>query len=354
MPAVSDHVWSAQNTTPGKIEEALRQLLSERHAENAGYVPARVLNLVCIVDRQWSGEIANRLRGVGRNHPSRTIVCAVEPGRTTIDAIADVASDVHPKPGEFALIRETVVLYVGQGHLASIASIVDPLVVSDLPTMVWAPHGHTEAIDAMRHHAQVVLYDSIDEPEFDEALLRAHQLSRDMRVVDLAWLRGAPWRERIAGAFDPPARRPSVRRISAVNVRHQPDSTVAGLLVVGWLASRLGWRPAKLIGRKGAFTAKLGARSGDVTVTLEPDEELDVRGLAAVTGETSAGVAFSLERGDGGLVATRRDRWGRVDEWTILGASRGEGGILGEGIRVALAPDPTYQPALETACALAP
>ena len=74
MPAVSDSVWSARDTTPAAIEAALRDLLKQRHAEFEGYVPARVLNLVCIVDKQWSGEIANRLRGVGRYHASRTIV----------------------------------------------------------------------------------------------------------------------------------------------------------------------------------------------------------------------------------------------------------------------------------------
>ena len=42
--------------------------------------PARVLNLVVIVDREWRGEILNRLERVGRYHPSRLILCAVEPG----------------------------------------------------------------------------------------------------------------------------------------------------------------------------------------------------------------------------------------------------------------------------------
>ena len=36
-------------------------------------------------------------------------------------------------------------------------------------------------------------------------------------------------------------------------------------------------------------------------------------------------------------------------EWTVLGASRGEGGILGEGVRQALLRDPTYGPALGAA-----
>jgi hypothetical protein len=38
----------------------------------------------------------------------------------------------------------------------------------------------------------------------------------------------------------------------------------------------------------------------------------------------------------------------------VLGASRGEAGILGEGIRQALLREPTYQPALAAADAMAP
>jgi hypothetical protein len=34
----------------------------------------------------------------------------------------------------------------------------------------------------------------------------------------------------------------------------------------------------------------------------------------------------------------------------VLGASRGEAGILGEGIRQALLRDPTFAPALRAAC----
>src|SRR4051812_19442569 len=108
MPGVSDTHWSAQNTTPSAIEAALREMLTQRHAENQSFVPARALNMVCVVDKAWSGEIANRLRRVGRYHASRTIVLAVEPGRQTLDAVATLASDVHPRPGEFALLRETV------------------------------------------------------------------------------------------------------------------------------------------------------------------------------------------------------------------------------------------------------
>jgi glucose-6-phosphate dehydrogenase assembly protein OpcA len=350
MPAVSDLMWSARATTPGDIEAALREMLKERHSENASYVPARSLNLVCVVDKQWSGEIANRLRHIGHAHAARTIVCAVEPRRTTLDAVATIASDVHPKPGEFALLRETVVVDVGEQHLAHVDSIVDPLVVTDLPTVAWAPHGHHTAIEALLPLAQVVLLDSVDEPEMGDALSRALTLLDDVYVVDLAWLRSTPWRERVAATFDPPHLRPDLGTISGVTVRHHPESAVAALLLVGWLASRLNWQLNRLMGRGGNLVGSAHGRRQDVKITLEPAPDLQVRGLAGLTLETASGRHFELDRGPGGLQAYYRNAKGNERRWVVLGASRGEAGILGEGIRQALLRDTTYAPALRAAC----
>jgi glucose-6-phosphate dehydrogenase assembly protein OpcA len=352
MPAVSDIVWSAQSTTPGAIEEALRSMLRQRHTENASYVPARSLNLVCIVDKQWSGEIANRLRQVGRAHAARTVVCAVEPRRTTIDAVATIASDVHPQPGEFALLRETVVVDIGEGHLPNLDTIVDPLVVTDLPTLVWSPHGYHDAVDALLSLAQVMLLDSVDEPDIADALSRARALLDRVYVVDLAWLRSTPWRERVAATFDPAMLRPDLRTMSSVSVRHQPDSTVAALLLVGWLASRLDWRVSPLLSRDGRLVGSAHARRQDVAIELEPARDMQVRGLAGLTLGTASGRELSLDRGPGGLQAHYRNAKGDERRWTVLGASRGEAGILGEGIRAAMLRDPIYAPALAAASAL--
>jgi glucose-6-phosphate dehydrogenase assembly protein OpcA len=354
MPGVSDSRWAAQDTTPGEIEAALRSMLKERHAENESFAPARVLNMVCVVDKAWSGEVANRLRRVGRYHASRTVVLAVDPGRTKLDAVATIASDVHPKAGEHALLRETVIVDVGEKHLPALDTIVDPLVITDLPTLLWSPHGHPEAIDKLLPLGQVVLLDSLDEPDLHDALSRAHELSHKAYVVDLAWLRSTPWRERVAATFDPDHLRPDLRIISSVTVRHNPDSTAAGLLLLGWLASRLGWEPSKLIPRNGSLAGKAHSRRQDVELCLQPDTTQTVRGLAGLTLETASGRHLELDRGPGGLRARYRNRKGDEREWTVLGASRGEPGILGEGIRQALLRDSTYGPALHAANALAP
>jgi len=350
-----DGVWSEQDTEPAHIEAALRDLLKERHAENEGYVPARVLNLVVIVDREWRGEIENRLERVGRYHPSRTVVCAVDPGRTSLDAWATMTAEGDPKPGSFCVAHEHVVVEVGPQHLPHLDTIVDPLVVTDLATVVWSPHGHPEAVDALRHLAQVVLLDSVDEPDPHAALARSAELAGRAYVVDLAWLRSTPWRERIAATFDPPQWRGELGRICAVSVRHRTDSTVAGLLLLGWLATRLGWRPEKLVvAGQTEMRGRVRADRGEVALRLEPDDRLSVPGLAGLTIETESGMSITLERGEGGLAATRRDRKGREARWTVMGASRGEAGILGEGIRQALLREPTYRPALSAADAMVP
>ena len=140
MPSVSDAVWSEEGTTPGAIETALRELLSSKHAENGGFVPARVLNMLVFVESDYSGEIANRLRGVGRYHASRTVVLSYEPHRERLNARVSVASEGNPGPGEVALLRETVIVEIGERHLDDLPTIADPLVISDLPTLLWSPH----------------------------------------------------------------------------------------------------------------------------------------------------------------------------------------------------------------------
>ena len=60
----------------------MRGLIQESHAGDTGSAAARVLNLVAVVDRDRREEIEKRLAQVGRYHPSRTIICSVEPGRT--------------------------------------------------------------------------------------------------------------------------------------------------------------------------------------------------------------------------------------------------------------------------------
>lgn len=348
MPdARTDAVWRAQDTTPTAIEAALRRLLTEERARSTNYMPARSLNLVCIVNREYSGEVANRLRGVGRFAASRTVVCSVSPKQRTLDATATIAVPSPAAAGAHALLRETVVLEMGPRHLPHLETIVDPLVVTDVATVVWSPHGHPEALNALLGLSQVVLIDSVDEPDPADAVARVKELMDRTYVVDLAWLRSTPWRERVAATFDPAKRRGDLRLLSNVVIRHHPDSGIAGLLFVGWLASRLDWQLSKLsVDSAGSRTGKAHTRRQDIAIRLQADRSMPVRGLAGIELESANGRWLRFDRGAGGLRARYRGPRQTDREWTIMGASRGENGILGEGIRQALLRDATYRPAL--------
>jgi glucose-6-phosphate dehydrogenase assembly protein OpcA len=350
MSVTVDGVWRAQNTSPSQIEAALRCLLRERRdGHHEGWAPARVLNLVVIIDRAYRGEIVGRLERVGRYHPSRMVVCAVEDGRDRLDAWATIEGDGdEPRPGELASVREHVEIELSPRHLSSLASIVDPILVPDLTTVVWSPHGYDMAVDALLGLSDVVLLDSLDEDPL-AALTRVNELAEHAYVVDLAWLRSTPWRERLAAAFEPFPVRDALREISAVEVRHRYDSNVAALLFAGWLASRLGWRAGPLHGESGALHGNADDGGRPVKLCLIPLRGLDVPGLSGVSIWTESGFQLSLDRGPGGLRTVRRRPERPEQRFTVLGASRGEGGILGEGVRQALLRDSTYRPALAAA-----
>jgi hypothetical protein len=106
-----------------------------------------------------------------------------------------------------------------------------------------------------------------------------------------------------------------------------------------------------MVARGDRLEGRARGKRQEIVLRLDPVRQ-DVPGLAGVTIETADGMQLSLDRGPGGLAAHRRDPKGREQQWTILGASRGEGGILGEGVRQALLRDPTYAPALDAARAM--
>ncbi len=351
----AEDVWTEADTTPDAIEEALRDLLRERHAANQALAPARVLNLVVIADADSKDQVSQRLERVGRYHASRTILCAVEEGREWLDARVAMSFEEGADPGGPALIREEVEIDIGPEHLTRLETIVDPVISSELPTMVWSPDGHEEAVRELADLTDVLLLDSDDSPSAGAAFARAQRLLRKAYLVDLAWLRTTPWRERLASSFDPPRRRVALRGIKGVAVRHRAGAAASALLLVGWLGSRLGWKVAELETSdgdtyEGTATAR---RDGEIEVRIGPVEQ-ESPGLAGVTITCADDFSLSLDRGPGGLHARGHLVSGAEREWRVLGASRGEAGILGEGVRQALLRDPTYRPALAAAARMAP
>jgi glucose-6-phosphate dehydrogenase assembly protein OpcA len=353
---MSDARWVEEDTTPERIDAALRELLHRRHAEDATLVPARVLNLVVIADRAWRGEVINRLEDVGGLQPSRTILCTVEEDRHNLAASATVSDGARPGTA-IGVAHETVEIILGPEHLKRIDTIIDPVTVSELPTLVWSPHHRDEAVEVLRATTDVLLID-IDDPVNFDGPGPALQRSLDLQdggtyIVDLAWLRSLPWRERVAGMFSDPVRAARLDGIRRLQVRHHSVSVGSALLFAGWLTSRLGWEPVSLeVASNGTRSGSLRSREGSaISVELEPAQQL-ARGIGGITLTGAAGFSLSLDRAPGGMEARELRAGTRPARWRLLGAGRGEGGILGEAMRRALTRDRIYGPAVSAARSL--
>ncbi len=289
-----------------------------------------MLNLVVVVDRDWKEKItANRLQRVGRYNASRTVLCAVEDGRQKLDARAVMRYEEPSNGAGLGVILEEVEIDLGPDQLEHLDTVIDPVIVSELPTMLWSPHGHDEAVRAVLELVDVILLDSDDLADPPEAFARATELLRSAYVVDLAWLRTTPWRERLAASFDPPNRRATLNGIANIVVRHQPASAASAALPrrLAVLTTSLASGAAQLGQRGRTGGSVVDAPGREVEIELEPVEQ-EVPGLVGVTVGCGERFSLSLDRGPGGLRARElpSDR-----TWRVLGASRGEGRNPGGG-----------------------
>src|SRR6185437_15425504 len=136
---------------------------------------------------------------------------------------------------------------------------------------------------------------------------------------------------RVAATFDRGHMRAELARLNAVTVRHHPDSTVAAMLLLGWLASRLGWalQQAEIVSeklREGRLSATARADGREVSLALQADPHLTVPGLAGLDLSSESGLRISLDRGPGGLHARRRDGDGSSERRGRCSAPRVERG----------------------------
>lgn len=351
-----EYAWSAEDTTPAAIERALGDLLVRYHARVPTHAPARALTLLVIVDPAEHAALERQLTRVARRYASRTVVCLVKPGQQRIDATARLTGTERPPPGAWSFTHEHVLLTVGERHLAHLDSILRWLLLRDVPALVWSPAIDRTRLQATLPLAEAALLDTVTAQPLATALPTVCALTEQTHVVDLAWLRSVPWRERVAALFDPPSWRARLEDIDGIQVRHHPRSQAVALLLVGWLASRLGWTPQPLAPSQARerLQARATSRTRQISVRLDPASNQTAPGLAGITITTRDGTTLSLDRGPGGLHARHVTPAGTASEWTLLGASRGEPGILRDGVREALLRDPTYRPALHAAAAMLP
>jgi glucose-6-phosphate dehydrogenase assembly protein OpcA len=319
--------WGARATSIDALERELARLrrAALAHAKESGRTLARasVLNLVVYAEREVHARRAARtIAELAIRHPSRAIVLLGDRDREGVLASVQLHCHVPQADGEQPVLYEQILARVRGDFDERVASVVIPLLVPDLPVFLWwtgTPPSDAQRLDDLARLADRFIVDSADFARADRTLPEVARLRQlGIGISDLNWARLTHWRELIAQFFDVPAWRPfldgviGIRAGFAVDMDGREIHPSQALLLLGWLASRLGWRPVESLAPAEAGGLLFRMRRADgatVMVRLRPRFERgldagDVSGVriqAAFRGETAE---FVVKRAPDELHAT--------------------------------------------------
>jgi glucose-6-phosphate dehydrogenase assembly protein OpcA len=219
----------------GLVDQVERQLAELRLKEGTDGAQLRtsVMTHVAWAPPKWA-EVARRtLAGLEEMHPSRTILLFPDPRRA--DGIdVDVSLRRFRLPGvSREAVSEIIELRLGGRKTKVPGSIVEPLLISDLPTFCrWRglpPWGKPE-LEQLVDVCDRLVVDSSEWRGLPQAYERLAALFDRIAVSDIAWGRAVGWRGRLAELW-PELK--STRKLSVTGPKAD------ALLLAGWLRSRL-------------------------------------------------------------------------------------------------------------------
>lgn len=233
----------------GRIDRELGRLW-----EDAGESRTRasLVNLVLYTEdiaaldanTQLVAEIAGR-------HACRAIVILAEPQASSSQARAWINAHCYAA-GKRQICSEQITFHLEGASVSALPSIVFSHLDSDLPLYFWWQVPFRRPPDVrLWSWVDRLLYDSgtWNNPVEQFAAVKEVSASGDgsMALCDLNWARVLATRFAIASLFDHSAALAGLRKLDHVEFVHAPGARTAALLLLGWVASRLGWQLQPMI-----------------------------------------------------------------------------------------------------------
>lgn len=374
---IDEVFWGAQATSIDALERELARLrrAAVAHAMERGQTLARasVLNLVVYSEREAHARRAARtVADLALRHPSRAIVLLGDRDRSGVVASVQLHCHVPQSDGAQPVLYEQIMARVRGDFDERVASVVIPLLVPDLPVFLWwtgTPPRDARHLDDLVALADRFIIDSADFARPDHTLPEVARLARHrVAITDLNWARLTHWRELIAQFFDVPAWRPfldgvtGIRAGFAVDMDGRDIHPSQALLLLGWLSSRLGWRPVEALApaETGGLLFRMGRADGaPIMVRLRPRFERgldagDVSGIRIQATHAREAAEFVIKRAPDERHATATAIIGGVvrSERVVPLPALGIRELLGEELAIARN-DHVYEVALAALMALA-
>jgi glucose-6-phosphate dehydrogenase assembly protein OpcA len=220
-------------TALGSIAEIERELGAQRMSDGEPMQRTSVMTHLAWVPEQWVEAAEDVLAGLAERHPSRTIVLVPEPDAD--DGLeARVEVDCYPVGGDRKVSMETIRLKLCGNRVQAPASVVEPLLLPDLPVFLrWRglpPFGE-RAFEQLIDTVDRLIVDSTEWPGLPGPYQQLAEIFDRVAVSDIAWARTSRWRPHLATLWPGIA---GVKRIKVKGTEAQAN------LVAGWLRSRLG------------------------------------------------------------------------------------------------------------------
>ena len=192
-----------------------------------------VMSHVAWVPEAWVEAAEDVLAGLAERHPSRTIVLIPEPDADDgLDASVEV--DCFPSGEGRQVCTETIRLRLSGNRAQAPASVVEPLLLPDLPAFLrWRglpPFGE-RPFEQLVDTVDRLIVDSTEWPGLPEAYERLAGIFDRVAVSDIAWARTSRWRPHLATLW------PGIAKVSQMKVT---GTEAQAHLLAGWLRSRLG------------------------------------------------------------------------------------------------------------------
>ncbi len=244
-----------------KVEEDLAALWQQAGQGPEGLgAPSRsvLLTLVAVCCSPDAAErAAGMITAVTGDHPCRAIVVSAEEQQEGVSARVSVACQLVQR-GDRHVCGEQIRLMAPAGQMRSVVASVLPLVLPDVPLVLWLAEGECPGTMQQRLRADFsrllnaadrLLVDSSAAADVSALLgwLAEMDGSGGVLLVDLAWERAHRRRLAVAELFDPPERLPLLARVDGLDMLcgagDSPRPGGDALLFAGWLTDRLRWQP---------------------------------------------------------------------------------------------------------------
>ncbi len=277
-PLAVDH-WTGEGVRLSDVVGALADL-RDQSSDHHSSARTAVMTLIAVApgDDQAYGA-TGALRSLAGHHPARIVILRPDP-----DSVAhlDARTTLYALDSEHNRVNfEEVQLEIGGQAARHLDSLVEAFTLSDLPVAVWYVNSIPEASDPLLSVASAILIDSRDTP--DPGQLRSLlALARRRTVVDLSWSRLLPWRETLAGQFEPVAHRAWLDSIEHISICGKEGPR---RLLGGWLTAQTDVSPRRISLQDSRHVGiSIVARRNDEEATFSVER---VEGQRIVLGEAT-------------------------------------------------------------------